>query len=425
MKTLIKNGTVLFTEPEMQAQKADILIEDGVITKLDAGQEGADRVIDAAGKLVAPGLVNCHTHMYMSIFRDYADDLPFDEWLFKKIMPVEDVMTPEQAYWCNLLSCIEMIKSGTTTFLDMHMFKHQISRAAVEAGMRAVVSRGLASESREDPGGKRRLDEALEEMEAPGHPLLGYMLAPHAIYTCHIDYIKDLAALAKDKGYRFHIHLSETAYEVQSCLEKHGCTPVELLEGAGLFEVPTVAAHCVHLTDGDIEILRRSNVNVASCPISNMKLGNGFAPAGRLAAAGVNLCIGTDGASSNNNLNMFKEMSVFSYIHKGVGQDVLAAPAKDVLRYGTIQGAKALGLDHITGSIQVGKQADLMIIDLDRPQLKPGNNPVSALVYSANGSEVETVLVGGEIVMEKGELKTIDQERVYFEMKRIKDELLN
>ena len=428
MKTWIKNGQVLSLHPHCHLEKKDVLIENGQIAIVGEvpATETADEVIEATDKLVMPGLVNCHTHSYMTLFRNYADDLSFNEWLFERIMPVEDRMTGEDAYWGNMLASIEMIRTGTTTFSDMHMFKGQCVKSTEETGLRAVLARGLACSDEDAAGGQRRLKEAFAEMEEAEHSdaLVSFMLGPHAIYTCNEAYLRQLAALAKEKQMRFHIHVSETKYEVDTCVQQHGVSPVRYLADLGIFDVPTVAAHCVWVDAADIEILAEKKVSVATNPVSNMKLGNGFAPFTKMQKAGINLCIGTDGAASNNRLNMFSEMSTLSYIHKGVDREAQSAPADTVLHCGTVQGAKALGLGDQIGTVEVGKQADLILLDLHRPQFMPRNAPVTGLIYAANGSEVDTVLVNGRVLMEKGELKTIDEEKVYFEMERLRQKYL-
>ena len=361
----------------------------------------------------------------MSIFRNYADDLPFDEWLFKKILPAEDALLPEDAYWCNLLSCMEMIRTGTTCFTDMHLFKHQSVRAAVESGMRAVISRGLVGESMDDPAAKSRLDEAFEEMEgARGQKRLCFTLGPHAIYTCGEALLRELTDIALEKNLPLQIHLSESRFEYDSSIKEHGLSPTAYLESLGFFRAPVLAAHCVHLSDEDIKILANRGVSVATNPVSNMKLGNGFAPVSKLLAAGVNLCAGTDSSASNNSLNMFRELSMLSYLHKGLDENALCLPADETLRIGILNGVKALGLDGKIGAIEPGKRADLVLLDLDRPWLQPVNNPVSSIIYSANGSEVDTVIIDGEIVMEKREIKTLDEERIKHEVEKIRKRLL-
>ena len=426
MTILLTNAALLLTEPHMHVETGDLLIQNGRIAQIGAvAPLRADKTIDCTDKLVIPGLINCHTHMYMSIFRNYADDLSFGDWLFGKILPAEDKLTPEDAYWCNLLSCIEMIKSGTTCFLDMHMFIHQCAKAARQTGMRAVLSRGLVGDDPQDEAGLHRIDEALTEAAAyQNDDLLTFMLAPHAIYTCGEDYLRHLVTVARENNLPFHLHLSETQTEFDDAMAKYGLTPTAYLEKLGLLTVPTVAAHCVYLTDEDIAILQRHNVSVATNPISNMKLGNGFAPVSRLLAAGVNVCLGTDSAASNNALNLFREMSALSYIHKGVDKNGQSLTAIEALTIATQNGANALGLADKIGSLTVGKQADLAILDLNQPAFIPRNNLAASLVYSANGSEVETVIINGQIVMEQRRITGVDEQEVYRQVERIRQAVL-
>ena len=426
MKIKIINAEVMFWEPECHTRQEDLFISDGLIAAVGdmVNDFTADQVIDGRGKLVIPGLINCHGHAYMSLFRNYADDLPFDDWLFKKIMPAEDAMKPEDAYWCNLLLCLEMIKTGTTCFVDMHMFKHQSVRAATESGMRAVISRGLVGENLKDPAARTRLDEAFEEMESSSCSRINFMLGPHAVYTCGRELLSELPDIALEKNCALNIHILEGKTELENSIKNYGCSTVAYLESLDFFKAPTLAAHCVHINDNDIEILARRCVSVASNPVSNMKLGNGFAPVAKLLKAGVNLCVGTDSAASNNALNMFRELSMLSYLHKGLNENALMLPAGESLRCGTLNGAKALKLDDKIGSIVVGKKADLILIDLNKPWMQPVNNPLYSLIYSANGSEVDTVIIDGEVIMEKGQVRTLDEERIKYEVSKIKERLL-
>lgn len=415
MKTYIKNGLLVRESGAgYSVESGDLYIVDDKIAGINEAPADfkADKVIDAADKLIIPGLVNCHTHTYMSLFRNLADDIAFDEWLFQRIMPLEDKMGPEEAYWGAMLSCMEMLKSGTTTFLDMHMFKNQTAQAAVDCGMRGVISRGLVGSGRNDEGGIKRILEATEEMEKfKDHPNISFMLGPHAIYTCDTEYLQIVLEKAKELNLPLHIHLSETRYEVAQSMEKYGKTPVAYLNDMGFFDVKTVAAHCVHVTEEDRRILAEKNVGVALNPKSNMKLGNGFAPVAQMLEQGVNICLGTDSAASNNALNLFSEMNMTAMIHKGTAESAQSVSAVEVLRAATRSGANALNIN--AGAIEVGKLADLALLDLNRPQFCPRHNLVAALSYSANGSEVDTVLVGGNVVVENGRMANVDEMEIY------------
>ena len=259
------------------------------------------------------------------------------------------------------------------------------------------------------------MKEALEEAEdAKKCDRLNFMLGPHAPYTCSPDYLKMCADVAKEKGMGIHIHLSESVTESENMLKDHNCTPIEYALNAGVFDVHTIAAHCVQVNDSDMDILKSKNVSVVTNPASNMKLGNGFAPVPSMLDKGINVCLGTDGAASNNSQNMFHEMSLLALIHKGNHATPQCISAKETFNIATINGARALGLEKLTGSIEVGKKADISILRLDVPSMMPNNNLFASLVYSANGSEVDTVIVDGKILMEHGELKTLDEEKIIF-----------
>ncbi len=359
------------------------------------------------------------THSYMALLRNVADDLPFEDWLFGHIEPIEDKLTPEDAYWGACLAILEMMKSGTTCFSDMQMHIHQTSRAVSQSGMRAVISRGLVG-SGDDEAWQVRLREAYEEREAwKDQPRLTYFLGPHAPYSCDEDFQRIVAAEASKNQMGVHIHLSESVNEVENIRSQYGASPIALAKRAGLFDGLAAAAHCVHVDEADLDILKECQVSVITNPASNMKLGNGFAPVPDMLAKGINVCIGTDGAASNNSLNMFHEMNLLGLIHKGVRQKADCVSAREIFRMATIRGARALGMEEMTGSIQVGKKADLAILDLRTPSMTPRNDLLAGLCYSANGSEVETVIIDGEITMENRKVLTLDEERIYKEISRI------
>ncbi|MGI5935602.1 MAG: amidohydrolase [Oscillospiraceae bacterium] len=419
MGILIKD--ILAVLPGGTSRKCTVCIEGARILSVDGEPEGfrAEKVIDGAQKLMVPGLVNAHAHAYMTPFRNWADDLDFNTWLFKKIMPMEDALTREDAYWGAVLACMEMIKGGITCFLDMHMFPGSSARAALDTGLRAVISRGLSGGTEDPEGGRRRLREALEEIrEFSGPPTLSFMLAPHAPYTCDEGYLRSIAEKARELGLGINTHLSESLGEVEDVENKYGCSPVEFYDRCGLLGNSTVAAHCVHLSSEDMDLLARRGVSVAINHASNLKLANGIAPVSELQKRGVNLCLGTDSAASNNSLSVLRELSLVTLLHKGVNGDPLAVTAAEGFEMATANGARALGLGGKTGEIRPGFLADLAIFDLEQPGIAPLGDPVAALAYSGAGLSAHTVIVNGRIVLESGEFTTVDPRRVYFEVER-------
>ena len=416
MGIVLKNISAILPNGEKdEVKETSIYIEGDRIVAIGNAPEGfaEEKVIDGKDKLVIPGLINCHTHSYMAFMRNVADDLSFMDWLFGTIDPIEQQMTDEDTYWGACLAILEMMKSGTTCFNDMQMNIHQTTRAVKESGMRAVISRGLVG-SGNDEAGQVRLAQAYEERDAAKDcDRLSFMLGPHAPYTCDDGFMRIVSEEAKKNNMRIHVHLSESVSEIQQIKEKYGCTPIEMANNNGLFDVPAIAAHCVQVDDKDIAILKEKGVSVVTNPASNMKLGNGFAPVDKMLGAGVNVCLGTDGAASNNSLNMFHELSLLTLIHKGVNKTPQCVSAREGFRIATINGAKALGLEKEIGSIEVGKKADLAILNLNTPSLTPRNNLIAGLSYSANGSEVETVIIDGKITMENRKVLTMDEELVY------------
>ena len=422
MGIVLKNILALLPDGDRDViRETDIYIEGTRIASIGEKPEGfsEDKVIDGKDRFAIPGLVNCHTHSYMSFMRNVADDLSFMDWLFGSIDPIEQQMTDEDTYWGACLAIIEMMKSGTTCFNDMQMNIHQTTRAVKESGMRAVISRGLVG-SGNDEAGQMRLKQAYEERDAAADcDRLTFMLGPHAPYTCDDGFMRIVSEEAKKNNMRIHVHLSERESEIEQIREKYHCTPIEMAEKNGLFDVPAVAAHCVQITEEDMDILKRRNVSVVTNPASNMKLGNGFAPVPGMPEKGINVCIGTDGAASNNSLNLFHEMSLLALIHKGVKRTPQCISAGETIRIATINGARALGLDGEIGFLEEGKKADIAILNLNTPSLTPRNNLIAGLSYSANGSEVETVIIDGKITMENRKILTMDEELVYKKINEI------
>ena len=423
MGILIKNVQLL---EEPIGVRKDVYIEGSRIMGIGSAPADfvADDIIDGSHRLMMPGLVNAHTHAYMSVFRNFADDLPFAEWLFEKIAPLEDNLTAEQAYWGNMLSIMEMIRTGTTCFVDMHMFPKMAVKACADSGIRAVISRGLVGADRHDEGAVRRIREAFDEMAyAESEPAANctFALGPHAIYTCGEDLLHYIAEIARDKGLMINIHAAETQHEYDTCLKEHGMTPIAYLRSCGIFDVPSLLAHGVCLADEDYAILREAGASVAANPASNMKLGNGFAPVARLLAEGINVCLGTDGASSNKALNMFRELNLLTLTQKGAQKDSLVLKAGETLKIAVENGYGAVGLDRKLGRIERGRTADVILIDEDVPNFQPHFNWKAALAYASTGYEVTDVIVGGRLLMRNKAILTIDEERVNYEIARAVD----
>jgi len=417
MSIYISNVQGLFetAEGSLTLRKADVYIADGRIQRIDGDIPQADRHIDGRERVLLPGLINSHTHIPMTILRNAADDLTFHDWLFGRILPLEDQLTGSDCYWGTQLGIMEMLRTGTTCFLDMYFHLDDIARAVCDAGMRAVLSRGLMS----GYNGAQSLHEAVELTERWGdRENLSFFLAPHAAYTCDLDFQREIAETAKGLGLGIHTHISESKREVEENWAQHGKSPVALMDETGLLGSHTVAAHCVHLDDADIALLAERGVHVAHNPVSNLKLANGIARVPELRAAGVNVCLGTDGAASNNTLNLFRELSFATLLHKGTTGDPQAVTAIDGLKMATTNGARALGLDGIIGKLQVGYAADLTLLSLDPLNMQPANDSLSALAYSSGGHEVELTMVAGQILYEKGSFPTIDAERVLYEVEQ-------
>ena len=349
-----------------------------------------DKVIDGSGMVALPGLINTHTHLAMTLFRNYADDMKLEDWLFKKIFPLEDKLMGEDVYYGSKLGLIEMIKSGTTCFLDMYFFVEDTLKAINESKIRACISRGLTSGEGEDAKIQEVRDLYGKYNDYEGR--IKIMVGPHAVYTCSEDFLKKCLNLTKELNTRLHIHLNESKNEVEESLKAHGKSPIEWVDYLGLLEVPTIAAHCVWLNENDMNILKNKNVNVAHNPVSNLKIASGIANIYKMQKEGINVCLGTDGAASNNNLNMFKDLNIASLLSKGLNLEPVATTAYETLEMATINGAKALGLEDLIGTLEVGKEADIILIDFNKPHLKPKNNVISSLVYSAFYSDRKSVV---------------------------------
>jgi 5-methylthioadenosine/S-adenosylhomocysteine deaminase len=410
MKTAINNAFILTMNDE-KIFKGNLLIENDEIIAIEDHPFEADEVIDAHENLVMPGLINAHTHIPMSLLRNYADDLPFWPWLTEKIWPAEANLTGRSVYWGSMLSIAEMIASGTTTFNDMYFFTEETIKAVEETGIRALLCRGLVSGPHED----EKLENGIFLFDTYHGALNGRIhvtLGPHAPYTCKSDYLEKISKIGVEKSAAIHIHLSESVKEVDDSVNEHGKTPIEHVMSLGFENNHVIAAHCVQITDEEIERVKGCDFHVVNNPSSNLKLANGFAPLHKIKQAGINIALGTDGPSSNNKQDMFEEMHLAGILNKSVAGDTTFLPAFEVLEMATINGAKALGIDHLVGTLEVGKKADLIIINLDSPNMRPRHNIMSSLVYSANSADVMTVMIDGRVVYKDGQFLTLNLRKI-------------
>ncbi len=422
MKTLIKDVAVYRAGKAHEHQ--NILIDGNRIAAFpkEANLEAADQILEGNNMLALPGLIDTHTHSAMILFRSYADDLALMDWLQTMIWPAEEHLDDDIVYWGSLHAFAEMIRGGATSFCDMYMFVEATARAAQDIGMRGNIARGLAGVA---PTGEAALAENIsfyKNWNGAADGLIRVMLGPHAPYTCPADYLRKVRDAALTHGIPIHIHLSETKGEVETCLARHGVTPIRHMADIGLFDAPMLAAHCVHVTDEDISILAEKHVCVAHNPGSNLKLASGFAPVTKMRKAGVTVGLGTDGASSNNKLDMFAEMRLAALVHKANELDPFAITAKDALDMATKEGAKCLGYDDL-GELAEGNLADIILVDRSGLHWQPTLDSVSLSVYAANSMDVDTVLINGRVVMRKKELTTIDTEKLAAEVARVTKKL--
>lgn len=383
-----------------------------------------DEVIACGGKLAIPGLVNAHGHAPMTLLRGIADDVPLQTWLEEAIWPAEARLTEDDVYWGTLLAQVEMLRSGTTQFVDMYFHVDSIARAVAEGGLRGLLSYGMIA-SRLDQHGREEIrctERLIQTWHGEADGRIRIAVAPHAIYTCGEDIWREAVALATRYNVRIHTHVCETKKEVDDWRSSHGRTPVAELAQLGVFSVPTVAAHCVHVDAEDIDHLANGHVTVAHCPASNAKLGSGIAPLGAFLQHDVSVAIGTDGAASNNNLDMLRELRLAILLQKASRQDPTVIGAENALKLATWNGAAACGTN--AGVLEVGALADLVLIDLERCPTMPVHRPLSAVVYASDPASVTDVFVDGRSVLRNGELLTLDEEKIRAEARRIGSRLI-
>ena len=424
---LIKNAFIL--DPNnFEDKKQSLLIKDDLIAEIadEIDESNIDKVIDAEGKILLPGLVNTHTHLSMTLFRGLADDLSLDSWLNDHIWPMEANLNGDYCYIGALLGAVELIKSGTTTFSDMYFYMEDVARAVEDAGIRAVLSYGMI-----DFGIEEKREAEIKENMALFNACNGMadgrikvFFGPHSPYTASEELLVKVRELADEYGIGIHIHVSETQKEINDSLDERGLRPFEYLEKIGFLGPDVVAAHCVWLSDKEIEIIKKHGVKVSHNPCSNMKLASGIAPVSKLIENGICVSIGTDGASSNNNLDLIEELKTASLLQKVSTLDPKVLDSEESIRMATIKGAEALGLDDEIGTIEVGKKADIILIDTAAANMTPDSSSLSSnVVYSANGSNVDTTICNGKILMENKKLTTLDEEEIYAKARQAIKEL--
>jgi 5-methylthioadenosine/S-adenosylhomocysteine deaminase len=419
-KVLIQQGTFITLNAENKVMQGNMVVEGNQITYIGEGipeaKESYDEIIDGTHKLYMPGLVNTHGHAAMSLLRGYADDLALQTWLEEYMWPNEAKFTAHDIKYGSLLSIVEMLKGGTTCFVDMYDHMNEVAQAVEQSGMRGCLTRGMISFGTPEEA-KAKLREA-EQFSRDWHNKaegrITTMLAPHSAYTCPPDFIEEIVRSSGEMNLPIHTHMSETLFEVEENERQYGLRPVAHLEKLGVFSRPTIVAHAVHLTDEEIAILKKYDVRVSHNPGSNLKLASGIARVPELLEAGVLVSLGTDSSASNNNLDMFEEMRLAALLHKGVSGDPTAISAEEALRMGTIQGARSIWLKD-TGVLQPGMKADFIAINTDQPHFLPRTNFISHVIYSAAAQDVSDVWVDGRRIVKNRELLTLDEEKIKFE----------
>lgn len=413
MSLLIKNISYLDIENEKIVDDVDIFIKKNKIKKIGENLDlDADEVIDGKNKLLTPGFVNAHTHLGMSYFRNYADDLNLMDWLVNEIWPLEEKLNAEDIYYSSMLSIIENIKSGVTTFCDMYYEMNRVGDAAIESGIRGVLTRGMTDVDKKGEEKLEEFDELYKNYHNKSDGRIKVVPAPHAIYTCSTEFLKKIAKRAKENyDGLIHIHLSETLTEVENSKKEYGMTPIEYVNSIGLLENQIIAAHCVHITDEEIEIVKDKKFYPVYNPSSNLKLASGFTPVDKMLKNKIIVALGTDGDSSNNNQDFVEEMHIGGIVNKAVTMNEKAVPAIEILKMATVNGAKALGFENL-GLVKENYIADLTIFNLNSNSFTPKNNLISALVYSANSSDIESVICDGKFIMKDREIVKVDEEEI-------------
>ena len=425
---LIKNITLIDENYDV-IKDTNILIEENTIIYI--GKEIPTyyhgEIYDGKNKVASPGFFNTHCHVPMTLLRGYGEGLPLDRWLSEKIWPFEKLLTNEDCYYGSLLGIAEMIKSGVVSFNDMYFNLEGISKAVFESGIKANLSYGYADiEGRKDyfNGPAYKETKVLNEyIESTNSDRIKADVSIHAVYSSSEESVSKISEYCNSRGMNMHIHLSETELEVTECKKRFGLTPAEYFLNCGTFRSNTTAAHCVYLEGDDFSILKENNVSIAHCPSSNLKLGSGIAPLKTMMEHGINVTIGTDGAASNNNLNMLEEVNLAALLHKGTNKDPLFLNSKEIMKIASLNGAKAQGRFN-SGVIKVGNRADIVIYDFDKPHMQPIHDVLANILYSAEANDICLSIIDGKVVYKDGVFTNIDMEKVYYNVNKIKNEKL-
>jgi 5-methylthioadenosine/S-adenosylhomocysteine deaminase len=411
---IIRGGTVLTMSGNIPA-KCDVIVKNSFITSIEKDtNEEADKIIDAKGCLVMPGLVNAHTHLAMTLFRGYASDLPYKDWI-KKIQAAEMKLAPEDVRAGAYLGVLEMIKSGTTSFADMYIYMDEVASVVEKTGMRAALGYGMIEGLKEDPETKLKIRQKFNRSwNGAAHGRITTMYAPHSAASCSKGFLEKVRDLARVEGARIHIHLLETEDELDFMKSHYNMCSVNLLNSFNMLGPDTLAAHCIWLSDDDLEILKNKTVNVVHCPTSNIALGAGVARVPEMLDKGIIVALGTDGVASGGSLDMWKEMRAAQMLHKL--KNPRAMPASVTLEMATVNGARALGIN--AGMLKAGCLADIIIVDIKKPQFVSADL-VTALVNGASGCDVRTTIVDGKVLMEDHVVMGLDEGKIIEDVKRL------
>lgn len=431
MRTKIVNAQVMTFNAENLILKAgSVIFENGIITEVNPDSTSetiCERTIDAKDKVLLPGLINTHTHSPMTLLRGYADDLGLEEWL-SKVLPIETRFSQADIALGSDLAIIEMLQNGITTFSDLYIQIETIAKRVKNSGIRAVLARSIIEDQTDPNISMQKLAEAADnvlQLQGSADGRITMTMAPHSIYTCSTDYLIKILDEAKRLRVPLQIHLAESATEYAYAIENFGLSPVKYLNELGYFDHDILIAHALYVDEEDIDILAEKGVKISHNPTSNLKLGNGIAPVASYLDKGIVVALGTDGAASNNSLNILAEIKLAALLQKGLNQKPTLVNAKEALRMGTIEGAEALFLDKELGSIEVGKKADLILLDLESPNTIPNYNLFTNIVYSASGSQVTDVFIDGQHIMKNREILTVDVEKTLYMVTKTRKKLYN